>query len=394
RVDDRAQMLYWSGHLLDEIERLPLSRPQTSNRGEMHWVQSERGLWAMTRWDDGYYIFGLDLAAILIDLKGDARTQVPLNAELQMFLLGPGEAFPESYLDDRVLMPWLSDWSVVAVIRDPQAMAREQSRNRLQRILIIAFAIMVMVVGAIFSTRLISRELDVARMKTDFAANVSHELRSPITQIRLKAESLLFGLADTPEELDAHYQVILRESERLSRLVDNVLDYSAIDRGSKQYVLRPGDLADTVHRAVDNIQTSYEVREMDVEVNVPFDLPVVHHDADAITQCLINLISNAAKYSSATGSRWIGVLGRVVEGGVEIAVSDRGIGIAADDIKRIFEPFYRSRDANARRQKGTGIGLTITRYIMDAHGGSISVQSRPGKGSTFTLRFPLQPPGQ
>jgi signal transduction histidine kinase len=125
---------------------------------------------------------------------------------------------------------------------------------------------------------------------------------------------------------------------------------------------------------------------MELEITVPYDLPVIHHDADAIAQCLINLISNAAKYSDPGG--WIGILGRRVEGGAELAISDRGIGIAAHDLRRIFEPYYRSRDALARRRKGTGIGLTITRYIMEAHGGNISVQSRPGKGSTFTLRFP------
>jgi signal transduction histidine kinase len=129
---------------------------------------------------------------------------------------------------------------------------------------------------------------------------------------------------------------------------------------------------------------------MDLEINIPHDLPEVLHDADAVAQCLINLISNAAKYSEPGG--WIRVLGRRVEGGVELAVSDQGIGIAPHDLRRIFEPYFRSRDALARRRKGTGIGLTITRYIMEAHGGSISAQSRPGHGSTFTLRFPLDEP--
>jgi two-component system sensor histidine kinase SenX3 len=109
-----------------------------------------------------------------------------------------------------------------------------------------------------------------------------------------------------------------------------------------------------------------------------------------VAQCVINLVSNAAKYSSPGG--WIGVRGRVVEGGVEITVSDKGIGIAAHDLKQLFEPFFRSRDALARRRKGTGIGLTITRYIMVAHGGDVFVQSKPGQGSTFTLRFPPGPP--
>ena len=390
QVAERNEMLFWTGELADEIDRLPMSRLTTSPAGELRWSQGERGLWAVTRWDDSLYLFGLDLEAIISSLKADVRAAVPNSSPIQAYLIPPGEAIPEDILARRSLAPWLTDWSVVTAIRDEDAMIAEQQRARLQRVGIVGFAIVMMAVGAVMSGRLISRELDVARMKTDFAANVSHELRSPITQIRLKAESLMLGLADTEEELEEHYHTILRESERLSRLVDNVLDYSAIDRGSKEYLLRAGDIAETVERALESIRTTLEVRDMDLDVNVPHDLPTVHHDADAITQCVVNLISNAAKYSQAGG--WIGVLGRRVEGGVEIAISDRGIGIAPHDLRRIFEPFYRSRDAMARRRKGTGIGLTITKYIMEAHGGSISVQSRPGQGSTCTLRFPLTPP--
>jgi signal transduction histidine kinase len=244
-------------------------------------------------------------------------------------------------------------------------------------------------VGAVLSARLISRELDVVRMKTDFAANVSHELRSPITQIRLKAESLILGLAETPEEIEAHYNIVLRESERLSRLVDNILDYAAIERGSKQYILRQSNIAETVYRAIESVRSTLELKDIELTLDVPYDLPPVHHDTDAITQCIVNLVSNAAKYSP--GGSEVRVHARLVEG-VELTVSDDGIGIAPHDLRKIFDPFYRSRDSLARRQKGTGIGLTITRYIIEAHGGSISVQSRPGKGSTFTLRFPTQPP--
>ena len=391
QVAERAEMLFWAGELSAELGRLPMGRLTTSPAGELRWSLGERGLWAVTRWDDDLYVFGLDLEAILGSLKADVRAAVPSSAPIEAYLIPPGEPIPTDVLDRRSLAPWLNDWSVVAAIRDVEALAAEQRRARLQRVGSIGFAMVMMIVGTVVSGRLITRELDVARIKTDFAANVSHELRSPITQIRLKAESLMLGLFEGEEELDGAYQVILRESERLSRLVDNVLDYSAIERGSKEYVLRPGSLAETMDRAVESVRATLEVREMDLDVNVPYDLPPVHHDPDAITQCIVNLISNAAKYSQP--GCWIKVLGRRVEGGVEIAVSDQGIGIAPHDLRLIFEPHYRSRDALARRRKGTGLGLFITRYIMEAHGGTVSVQSRPGKGSTFTLRFPLQPPG-
>lgn len=385
RSAERSEMLFWVGELEEELDQILVGQ-LGSPIGQMQWWKGERGLWSVTRWHDARYVFALDLELIVSNLKADVRAAVPDSAVLEAFLLAPGDPIPGTVLAQRSLSPWLTDWSVVTVLRNPEAVATERSRARLQRIGVIGFAIAMMAVGAVLAARLVSRELDVARMKTDFAANVSHELRSPITQIRLKAESLMFGLADTPEELDEYYQIILRESERLSRLVDNILNYAAIERGNTQYVLRPGSLAETTDRAVESVRTALEVRDMELEITVPYDLPVIHHDADAIAQCLINLISNAAKYSDPGG--WIGILGRRVEGGAELAISDRGIGIAAHDLRRIFEPYYRSRDALARRRKGTGIGLTITRYIMEAHGGNISVQSRPGKGSTFTLRFP------
>jgi len=235
-------------------------------------------------------------------------------------------------------------------------------------------------------------------MKADFAASVSHELRSPITQIRLKGESLLLGLEDTEEERDAAYHAIVRESERLSRLVDNVLDFAAIERGAKRYLLRPGDLAESIRRALISMESSLEFRDITLEVILPDDLPAIHHDVDAVAQCVINLVSNASKYSDSGNT--IRVVARVADGEladvsqdlVEVSVIDNGIGISAQDVRQIFEPFYRSRDNQARRRKGTGIGLTITRYIMEAHGGDIVVTSQPGVGSTFTLRFPVQPP--
>ena len=155
-----------------------------------------------------------------------------------------------------------------------------------------------------------------------------------------------------------------------------------------RFVLRIGNVAETVERAIESVRSTLELKDIELILDVPYDLPPVHHDTDAITQCIVNLVSNAAKYSPG-GSR-VRLHGRVVEG-VELTISDEGIGIAAHDLRKIFDPFYRSRDSLARRQKGTGIGLTITRYIIEAHGGSISVQSRPGKGSTFTLRFPNEP---
>ena len=343
---------------------------------------------ATTWWQDELYAFALDREAVLSELKADARGLALPDAPVVAYVAAPLDAPPTSTLVQRSLAPWLTGWQFVVEHRDPEALADLQARTRNQRVGVVGLAMILLGFGAIVSARLIKRELDVARTQTSFAANVSHELRSPITQIRLKGESLLLGLADTEEERNDAYHAIVRESERESLIVDNVLDFAAIERGKKSYVLKAGDITDAVMRSVDAISSAVEVADKELDVDLPFDLPVVYFDSDAVAQCVINLVSNAA----STGAQgWIGVRGRV-DGFVEIAISDKGIGIPPHDLRQIFEPFYRSSDSLARRRKGTGIGLTITRYIMRSHGGDVSVSSRPGKGSTFRLRFPLRPP--
>ena len=213
-------------------------------------------------------------------------------------------------------------------------------------------------------------------------------LRSPITQIRLKAESLMLGLSDTPEEQAADYQIIVRESARLSRLVDNVLDFSAIERGAKTYALVSGDLAATVSAAVEAVEGSAELVERQLFIRMEPDLPIVAHDEDAIAQCVINLLSNAAKYSEPDKPIRLEM---AREGsGVVIRVIDQGIGIPESDVRQIFEPFFRGGDASVRRRKGTGIGLAITFYIVSAHKGSTSTWY-PGLGKEVPSRCGSRP---
>lgn len=288
------------------------------------------------------------------------------------------------------MSPWLSGWSMVVAPRDPDALVSDLEQRRMRRVGIVLIAVVMIGVGALATARLVGNELQNARMKADFAANVSHELRSPITQIRLKAESLLFGLSVTPEEQQHDYQAIVRESERLSRLVDNVLDFSAIERGAKRYSLMPGDLAESVCTALDTVSASAELQSRNLDIDLDEPLPVVDHDPDAVAQCVINLVSNAAKYSDPHEP--IVVRSRRRRGGAEIAVTDRGIGIPPADLRQIFDAFYRGGDKSVRQKKGTGIGLAITQYIMQAHNGRVEVVSTPGEGSTFSLWFPATAP--
>jgi len=399
RVARRSAMLFWAEELLPELDTAGAwAETAAVKPGVARWRTGSRALWATARWQDDLYAYAFDLDTLTNRLRADAMGSVSADAPITALLVAPDDPEPANIVERRSLAPYLAGWSVAVILRDPGALRAEQRRRRTLRFGIVGISVGMIALGFMTSVRLIGRELDVARMKADFAASVSHELRSPITQIRLKGESLLLGLADTDQERDSAYHVIVRESERLSRLVDNVLDFAAIERGAKRYALRPGDLAESVRRALISMESSLEFKDMTLEAVLPDDLPVVHHDADAVAQCVINLISNAAKYSSQGDT--IRVIARTAQGLlngrqqdiIEISVMDNGIGIAAHDLRQIFEPFYRSRDTQARRRKGTGIGLTITRYIMEAHGGDIQVTSKPGSGSAFSLRFPLNPP--
>jgi len=388
RLNERTEMLFWASQFADELDGL-VSRTSglRVGSGDLRWELGDQALWATTWWEDAFFVFGFDFDELISELKADARGGVLPDSSVLPFLVPPDEPITNDVLVQKSLAPWLTDWSLAISTRNPEKLLAAQQSKRSRRVGLIVLAMATIAIGAWLSAVLVKRELDFARMKTDFAASVSHELRSPITQIRLKGEMLVFGLTDTEEEREESYRAIVRESERLSRLVDNVLDFAAIERGAKSYNLQPGDISETVWRAVDSVSGSQELVDMEVDVQLPPDLPLLHHDRDGIVQCLINLISNAAKYSG--DEKWIGVRGRVTGFGVEITVSDRGIGIPAVDLRHVFDPFFRSSDKAARMRKGTGIGLTITSYIMEAHGGSISVQSRLGQGSTFSLRFPV-----
>ena len=387
RIDDRMRMLYWAEKLLPELDAVLAGQRNFSvDKGKLRWVEGDRGLWALTWWGEDLYAFALDRERLVQDARAMAKDVSQPGSPVRGLLLNPDVSAPQEALTRRSLVPWMVGWSMVVVPRDYQALQEDLKNRRNRRIGIIFLAIVLIGLGAMSTARLVRTELGSARMKADFAANVSHELRSPITQIRLKAESLMLGLSETPEEQAADYQIIVRESERLSRLVDNVLDFSAIERGAKTYALVSGDLAETVSAAVEAVEGSAELVERQLYIRIEPDLPIVAHDEDAIAQCVINLLSNAAKYSEPDKPIRLEMARQ--DGGVVVRVIDQGIGIPESDVRQIFEPFFRGGDASVRRRKGTGIGLAITFYIVSAHKGSVDVVSRPGEGSTFSLWFP------
>lgn len=414
RLSGRSAQHWAAGALREELDSLGAKgRLLKVDSGRFSYSRTEHALWAITWTESDQYVLALDLRAVVARLGWMASRVAGPDSEVRVELVSPEEELGASVVARRSLAPWLPGWSIQAWPRDPAAIAARKDEQWRRGVFIVGVSVVTIALGALLSARLLQRELDAAREKSDFAAHVSHELRSPITQIRLKAESLLLGLATSEEARNRHYEIIMRETERLSRLIDNMLDFAAIERGVKKYTMRPGDLGATVARAVESAQVAMEMAHTEIELELPEDLPPVSHDPDAVSQALTNLLSNAAKYGvrgqdnaqdrgilpprgadPGAAPAWIGVSVRVVDTReaceVWVEVSDRGIGIAPEEQARIFEQYYRSSDPRARRRKGTGLGLTIVRYILEAHNGRVSVRSTSGLGSTFVLQFPAE----
>lgn len=232
--------------------------------------------------------------------------------------------------------------------------------------------------------RTMRQELEVARLKSEFVSTVSHEFRSPLSAISHLAELLDAGRVSDEERKREYYRLILGESGRLRRLVENLLNFARIEEGRQQFQLEPMNVGRWLRQAVDEFQANSAAAGKKIVVEGAPDLPSVRADAQAMTTVLGNLLDNAVKYSPDAPCVWVEA--GVAAGAVEICVRDEGVGIDAEDQAHVFERFYRARDAGT--VAGTGLGLALVQRIVAAHGGTVDVESRPGKGSTFRVRLP------
>jgi signal transduction histidine kinase len=242
--------------------------------------------------------------------------------------------------------------------------------------------------GMIFAYRNVSSELALAKLKSDFVSNVSHELRTPLALIRLYAETLELGRISTSDKRQEYYEIIRKESERLSSLINNILDFSRIEAGKKEYSFRETDVADLVRSTLESYRFEIEQNGFHFEQNIDNNLPPLKVDREAIARSLLNLVSNAVKYSASR--KYLGVHLYRRDGNVNLEVVDHGIGIPAKEQLKIFEKFYRVGDPLVHNTKGSGLGLSLVRHIVQAHGGQVAVESAPGHGSKFIIILPLQ----
>jgi signal transduction histidine kinase len=240
----------------------------------------------------------------------------------------------------------------------------------------------VVALGLLFAWRALRAETRLAARKAEFVSAVSHELRTPLTSIRMYADMLKEGWVKDRDAAREYFGLIAAESERLARLVNNVLDFSRIEKGKKGFEMRLGDPAPVIRDVAEVLQPYLKEKGFELELDVADDLPECSFDKDALTQILVNLIDNAVKY----GEREVKLEAEARNGEVVVKVLDRGPGVADDERERIFEAFTRGRAAGSGG--GSGLGLALVQHYADAHEGRVAVSKRDGGGAVFALHLP------
>jgi two-component system phosphate regulon sensor histidine kinase PhoR len=248
-----------------------------------------------------------------------------------------------------------------------------------------ALILVALVAGVVLLIRDVSRDQQLNRLRTDLVSGVSHELKTPLTLIRLYAETLSEDREVPDGERRRYYEIITRASERLTHLVEKVLDFSRIERGRTTYDLTEGDIGPVVARTVEIYGQHLRRRGFTITATLAREMPQIRFDAEAVAGAVLNLLENAAKYSG--DSRSIEARLFTNEEHVIVEVEDHGVGIAAEEQGLVFEQFYRSGRKGSTG--GYGLGLYLVRHVMEEHAGHIELDSEPGRGARFRLVFPV-----
>jgi len=244
----------------------------------------------------------------------------------------------------------------------------------------------ILVFGLVLTVRTVSHELALAKMKSDFVSTVSHEFKSPLASVHQVAEMLQAGRVPSEERRQQYYDLLLEQSRRLCLLTDTILDLARIDEGRKTFIFETLDIAAMLRDIVPTVQDRVRHEGFLIALALEEPLPQVRADGEALGQAVTNLLDNAVKYSGQ--SRQVTVRASADGRHLVISIGDFGIGIAKDEISRVFDRFYRGGDELTRSVKGSGLGLTLVKEIVEAHHGTVHVESEPGQGSTFTIRLP------
>lgn len=348
---------------------------------------------------DPRLVFGaqLHLAKLTESIKEAIRLEAPFQDDLVLALLdeagrpvhvtrsGFSAAWKKPFVSAEI-GEMLPHWEVAAYLLNPEKPGQMAHSARLTLGLLIALLVAAISIGSWLVGLDLKRQLLLARQKTDFVSNVSHELKTPLTSIRMFSEILAEGRVQEEDKRRHYLHIINAETARLTRLINNVLDFARMERGEKQYKNERCDAVALVRDSAEAYRPHLEAAGFRFETVLPKTEIALTVDRDAIAQVIVNLLSNAEKYSGER--KEIRLEMRQSSDGVEIAVMDRGLGVPAGCAEKIFEQFYRAHDSLASGIQGSGLGLTLAQQIARAHGGDVKYSPREGGGSCFMLWLP------
>jgi signal transduction histidine kinase len=293
---------------------------------------------------------------------------------------------PGFYQQKTSLAPMFPRWTLVAGASRSLAFDEASRKYFLQAFTLSILTVVFLAAGLLIAIRVMMREAKLIREKSDFVSNVSHELKTPLALIRMFAETLELGRVKDRTRAQEYYRIIVAESRRLTQLINNILDFAAIESGQRKYDFVACDPAEIVVEVVENYRAALVNAGFALTVDVTDRAPTANVDREAFAQVIVNLLENAVKYSDAV--KEIAVRVYEDDGGVTFEVADRGIGIPYDEQEKIFEKFHRVGNSLVHNVKGSGLGLSLVKEIVAAHGGAVRVASAPGVGSRFTVRLP------
>ena len=297
---------------------------------------------------------------------------------------GPSLASAGDYVVGHRFPTTLYQWRLQVAPQGASQLENQSRAGRLFQLGSLGMAFAVILLGVGFLLYAADKERRLNRMKSEFIANVSHELKTPLSVVRMFGEMLLTQRVKSAEKQAQYLEIICRESERLSALIENVLDFSALERGKQSYDFQVRDLGQVVAQAIDTFRYRLDEEGTEVRLDVAEDLPDVAIDEQAIVLALVNLLDNAVKYGEGSA---IEVQVSASARSVHVRVRDHGPGIPTDDLRRVFERFFRT--AQHREVRGSGIGLALVKHIADAHGGRAWAANAEGGGAVVAFTLPV-----
>ncbi len=394
--DETARQLHAEGNGIWDFQK------SSNNNPRLHWLDLKGYEWLVLQRTNGTEVVAVSFKDVGEVMQEELRASVPKSPTLVYQVKVAGKVlvdpFAEGEIKERhqVKVPVEAETMAVNVAGEgDQAVEvtaflwqnRYYRAERRERFLmftaIISLAVTAALTGLASAFRTFQEQCKLSEMKSNFVSSVSHELRAPLASVRLMAESLERGKVNEPERQQEYFQLIGRECRRLTALIENVLDFARMDQGRKEYQMEPTDLVMLFKHTVSSMKPYAAERQVHLELEIKGEVRDVELDGQAIQQALVNLIDNAVKFSPAQGV--VKVYLEFVPEHVLFRVVDQGPGIPREEHKRIFERFYRRGRELRRETQGVGIGLSIVKHVVDAHGGQILLNSEVGEGSDFTI---------